>query len=60
MGYIGGARFGVSTAGGRLGIWSFFVCFGVICCGGGVEDLDRTCSAGAALDGSGRGYCHAG
>lgn len=36
------------------------MCFGVICCGGGVEDLDRTCSAGAALDGSGRGYCHAG
>ena len=27
MGYIDGARFGVSTAGGRLGIWSFFCVF---------------------------------
>lgn len=46
-------RFGVLLEEG-LELW--VLCFGVICCGGGVEDLDRTCSAVAALDGSGRGY----
>lgn len=54
-----GGRFGVRTAGGRLGNLEF-LCFGVMCCGGGVEDLDRTCSAVAGFDGCGRGYVHAG
>ena len=57
--YVGGGRFGVRTAGGRLGNLEF-LCFGVMCCGGGVEDLDRTYSAVAGLGGCGRGYVHAG
>lgn len=53
VGYIGGA--GLVYCWRKA--WNLeFLCFGVICCGGGVEDLDRTCSAVAALDGSGRGY----